>query len=469
MTHDPAAAVGPASAPPLPPQLKVPTAAASTAAVALLKLEDNLRQTRSRQELAYFLANEVRTLTRAQQIVVMSRTAGGGFSVDAVTAVTMVDRSVPMIGWLEAVIDALGRKHGLAKPHEFEASAFATEAGSYGAGYPLRNLLWIPILDLDGKVMGGMLQARTQPWTEPEIAIGKHLAGAAAHTGLALDQRGKGWTRRIGLSRRAAVLATVALAAASCLPVSMSALAPVEVTSRDAFIVTAGVDGVVESVAVDPNASVANGVVLVRIADTVLRNRLEVAEREVAVAHSKHKKAAQLAFVDMRGRQDLALAQAELELKLTELDFAREMLARTEIKADREGVAFYSDRKDLIGRPVAAGEKLMEVADPKAVRFRIDLPVAEAIVLGEGARVKVFLDSDPLWPIEARVVRTDYQARVRDGQPLAFRLVAEGTAPLPATARLGVRGTAQVYGDRVALVYFLLRRPIAAVRQWSGI
>ena len=144
------------------------------------------------------------------------------------------------------------------------------------------------------------------------------------------------------------------------------------------------------------------------------------------------------------------------------------MLQRTEIRAERDGVAFFADKKDLVGRPVTVGESLMELADPRTSEVRIDLPVGDAIVLHDGARIKVFLDSDPLRPIEARLARASYKAAPREAQQFAFRLVAyaaqaEGTAP-----RLGMRGTAQIYSDNVPLGFYLFRRPIAALRQWSG-
>jgi hypothetical protein len=66
-------------------------------------------------------------------------------------------------------------------------------------------------------------------------------------------------------------------------------------------------------------------------------------------------------------------------------------------------------------------------------------------------------------------VHADHQARVRDGQPLAFRLVATIEGPRPEAARLGVRGTAQVLSDRAPLAFYLLRKPIAALRQWAGV
>jgi hypothetical protein len=50
---------------------------------------------------------------------------------------------------------------------------------------------------------------------------------------------------------------------------------------------------------------------------------------------------------------------------------------------------------------------------------------------------------------------------------VAYRLLAsiEGA---PEHARLGLHGTAKLYGGRVLLGYYLLRRPLATLRAWSG-
>ena len=36
-------------------------------------------------------------------------------------------------------------------------------------------------------------------------------------------------------------------------------------------------------------------------------------------------------------------------------------------------------------------------------------------------------------------------------------------------ARIGLKGTAKLYGERAPLGYLLLRRPIASVREWTGL
>ena len=452
-------AAGPAGA-----KASVPSGAAS-----LLRLEGELRQLRTLKEFQYFVANELRVVTRSQQTFVFLKSRNTKLRVAGVSAMATIDRSAPLINWIEALIGELAIAHVLDKTQEFTAESFQLPSGTALPGYPLPFLVWVPFVDFDNRVVGGMLQAKMQPWSEADLVVSRHLAGACSQSLMVLNGQNSTWRVPHWRSSRALLVAGAVMAAAGFVPVSMTALAPVEVSPQKALVVTAPVDGVIESILVEPNALVMKDQPLVRMADTVLKNRLEIGEREVSVADAKVKKASQLAFVDIRGRHELGVAQAELQLRHAERDYARQLLERSLIKAKRDGVAFFTDPKELIGRPVVVGERLMELADPQRLEFRIDLPVADSIVLKDGARVKVFLDSDPLKPVEARLLRSDFQARLRDNQQLAFRLVAERAATDTRPLRLGVRGTAQIYGDQVSLGFYLFRRPISAARQWFGL
>ena len=72
-------------------------------------------------------------------------------------------------------------------------------------------------------------------------------------------------------------------------------------------------------------------------------------------------------------------------------------------------------------------------------------------------------------PIEAKVARIDFQARLSETGVATYRMVAliesDGRPP----PQLGVRGTAQLYGPAAPLALYLLRRPLSAVRQWAGL
>ena len=444
-------------------------AQANRAAATILALDVELRHARSPAEIHYFAANEPRLLTRSQQILVFSAGRRNRLRIEAISAVTAVDRSSPLVVGMEAIVAAVGRSDGLEKTREFDVGAFSSESGGLAASYPLTKLLWLPYLDLKGSVIGGALHARTTPWTAPEIAIAEHIAGSIARSILAVRTTGRPWHWTAWFTRRKLAGLALLLLLLMFMPVPMSALAPLEVVPRDPFIVTAGTEGVVQTVHVDPNAEVKAGDVLVSLEDTVLRNRYEIAEQEVGVAEASLKKAKQLSFVDPRGRHDMATADAELTVRRAERDYAKEMLERAVIRADRPGIVLLESKRDLIGRPVATGEKLMEIVDPTAVLLNIDLPVADAVVLNPGAEVTAFLDSDPLHPISAKLIRSDYRARVHDQQQLAFRLVAEATDGAAAKLRLGVRGTAQVYAGKVSLGLYLFRRPLQTARRWIGL
>ena len=62
---------------------------------------------------------------------------------------------------------------------------------------------------------------------------------------------------------------------------------------------------------------------------------------------------------------------------------------------------------------------------------------------------------------------TSYEPQVTAAGNLAFqlkaRLDAAGAAP-----RVGLKGTGKIYGKRVLLISYLLRRPISALRRFTG-
>jgi multidrug resistance efflux pump len=155
-----------------------------------------------------------------------------------------------------------------------------------------------------------------------------------------------------------------------------------------------------------------------------------------------------------------------VEQKRAERDYARELLARTEVRAERDGIAVFAAAQRGIGRPVQTGERLMEIADPNQAELRIDLAVADALDFQPGAEVGLFLDSDPLHRHDARLQRLAYEAQALSSGQIAYRLDAEFAEVPP---RIGLRGTAKLYGERVPLALFLLRRPLAALRQTLGL
>ena len=145
------------------------------------------------------------------------------------------------------------------------------------------------------------------------------------------------------------------------------------------------------------------------------------------------------------------------------------VVSRTEIRADRSGAALYSDPQEWVGRPVAVGERILMVADPNDVEIEAEIPVGDALKLESGGEVKFFLNAEPASPREAQLLRVAYRAEPAADNSMVYKARA---ALLPDTERAplqaGQKGTAKLYGERVPLGLYLLRKPLSTLRLWVG-
>lgn len=443
------------------------TAGAATLAFAqLLKIESDARRASSAEEIDALLVNEGRRLARARQVFVLEISQGRPHLI-AATGMAHVDRSTPMARWIEEATARIIATGAAASSTELSLSELADPADELTLTYPFRHALWQPLWSFRGKPRLGALYLREVPWTETDRAITARIGESTGHAREFLKLAGR---RRPSFRWRpaTAVMCALATLALMFVRVPMSVLAPLEVVARNAEVVAMPHDGTVRDVLVRPSDAVQAGMPVVRLVDMIQRNRSEVADREVAVAEARLEKSSSLAFTDPRGRHELGIARAELALKRAEAQHARDMLGQTEIKARTSGIAIFSDPKDLEGKPLSTGERLMLVGRESDTEFRISLPVADTIVLRPNLKVRAFLDSDPLAAVEGSLAHIDYQVRVDDQQIASFRLTAHLKEPA-ASLKLGSRGTAQILGDPVPLAVYLLRRPLAAMRQWLGV
>lgn len=460
------AAPGASSPREVPSSLPTPNAAATTPLGLLLGLERQARHCASLTELRQLIANESRKLNRAKQITIADIGADGAVRISAISSISSFDSSSMLIVELSRLLERVGKEHSLSQRVEFTLPAYCESGSDLAVAYPFRELAWVPFVDRRGVAFAGMLLARESIWTSDDLAIAHRLGEVFEHAWRELSPPVQPrWTKPRRWKSALAVGAVLALA----IPFPMTALAPVEIVALEPAIVSAPIDGVIDIIVVDPGATVKAGDVLLRYSDTMLRNRRDLAAREVAVAQARIKQQTLIAFGDVRGRHELSVAEADLALKRAELAFADELLARSVVRSPRAGIAIYADRKSLIGRPVSTGEHLMEIAAPDKVESRIDVAMTDAVALKSGAGVKLYLDVDPLRPWSGRITRSDYRARPSDTDVLSIRAFAALDPGGQANPRIGLRGTAQVYGDLAPLGVVIFRRPLSAARQWLGL
>ncbi len=440
-------------------------------AQALLEIETKSRQSSNERDLYQLIVNETRKLTKARQVFAV-RCRKKKTRIVSVSGLKDVNNEAPLVQDIQRVVDHVDGEVGLKQQQRFCLTDELSGGLHFLPVYPFPHLLWIPFLSRRGFLLGGMLLAREQEWQDADMAVANRLAESFQHAlSLIRLEKVAVLTSKPKALRRSLfiMLALAALAGTMAIPVSMTTLAPMEVVAHKPFIVSAPIEGIIEDVLVNPGEAVRPGQPIVQLSDTVLKNRLQVSRREVAVANARLKKASQLAFNHADGRSELRTAMADLELKKAELKFAEEMFQRAQIRAQRSGHAVYSNKLGLIGKPVAVGEHIMQIADPNRIEIKIDVPVGDAFALTTGADVKVFLDSDPLRARDATIVFSDYQTHESVGGDIVLGAIAEFSDQAETLPRLGVRGTAKIFGDHVPLGYYLFRRPIAALRQWIGL
>ena len=106
----------------------------------------------------------------------------------------------------------------------------------------------------------------------------------------------------------------------------------------------------------------------------------------------------------------------------------------------------------------------MVVANPSLVDVTIFMPVKDSITIEKDANINVFLDSDPMNVIKAKVTKFSYEPEIVSQNLLAYRVTAElvdnNTPP-----RIGLRGTAKIFGEEVSILGFCNGKDITLMPQ----
>ena len=435
----------------------------------LVQLAKRARHAAHVQELAFVMVNETHALLPYRQAALWRHDAPGNGKIIAISGASTVERHAPLTLWLNRAFAALDKAGAGATPYAVAASDLPPALQEEWAEWLPAHGLMVPLAAEPEQPLGSMLLARDQPWSDGERHLMQELADGYAAAWAVFRHRRR-FLRRPAWSRSGVVkiIAAVVIFGVLWLPISLSALAPADVVPLEPDIVRAPLEGVVEKFLVQPNEPVKQGQALIDLDPRAFENRLEVARQALAVAEAEYRQAAQSAVFDDKSRSQLAILKGRMDQRRADANYAQSLLKRIHVTASSAGIAIFEDPNDWIGRPVTIGERLLEIADPKRAELEIWLPVADATTLKPGAGVDFFLNVAPDAPLRAVVRRASYEASMSPNGLLGYRLkarFADGTA-IP---RIGLRGTAKVYGEKVTLFYYLMRRPLAAVRQIIGL
>lgn len=430
----------------------------------LLQVEQEARRAESQQNLSFIFVNDTRTVLPAQQVIFWTFNDFGRPRVERASHVSEIDPNAPVIRWFDRLAAWCNDQPWHNEQHLFTRADVPEEiAREWGETLPA-YMLHMPLAGTRAGQFGGLLVASDRPWSEAHLTLALLLADAFGHAWQALVRPER---RRIMIQhmrqywrRYASAFVILCL-----LPVRQYVLSPAEVVPADPEMVASPLSGVIKSVAVTPNQLVRKGDLLLTLEDTELSNRLIVAQRAFQVAEAEYLKNAQASFDCDSCRGRVAQMQAIMERERAQVDWANAQLAQSQVRAARDGVAVFSDSSDLEGRPVSVGERLMLIADKEKIRLRILVPINDAIATEMDTPVVFYPNVNPLASVEASVVRSSYEPSLQPDRSMAYVMHAKFDEK---GAKLGWRGTAKIYGSRAPLIYQAFRKPLARLRQLTG-
>ena len=459
----------------------------------LIEIERLARAAQALPALAFSMANDSWGLLDFRQALVMRKSAGR-WGAQAISGLLESGETTPYQNWLRRVCvhveksSSLAAATGVVDPNQPDepdtdlllqltpADLPEELAREWEQWWPAEVIYLFLRSRVDrriGSATGGTVNGLAfylfdAPVSQTRLASLSRLAEVWRHAWAMLS----GTPRKSWLpgKRTRWVLALVVLAALF-IPVRQSVLAPAEIISLESVVLASPLEGVVREVLVRPNQAVVADQPLVALDDTTLRNRREVLLKSVGSAQAELLATTQKSFDNLQSRGDIAPLSGRVEERRAELAFIDEQLQRMALTAPKAGITVFGDPNDWRGRSVAAGERIMLVANPAKLGVLIHVPVGDAIPVDAGAPVRLFLHVAPLSPMDGQVIETGYQALLSPDNIASYRVrttlaVSQDQA---SQQRIGLKGTAKLYGGNVSLGYWLLRRPLAAAREWAGL
>jgi hypothetical protein len=455
-----------------PPGEKVP--APSTQAVArlaaMVQLGIEAGRTRNQQHLVFLILNRTLMLTRYDRAALW-RIDSRKPHLLGVSGQTEPNRMAPLVERWRQVISALDR------PDDTQC----INAEQLGNASPWQELMqrfngltvaWV-VIDAGIRGRFGLWLERwtAQPWQEAELTPLRSCAAMYATAWRALPSRAARLVKALRPDSRRRLFIAAAFAVVMLLLIfvrlPLRIVAPCEVIAAQPLAVTAPLGGVIEQVHVEPGERVDADQLLASYDRQVAMEELKVAQQQVAIIEAQLQRLRAQAFDDPANRGELALLTNRLAQEKARLELAEYRAGQLDLRAPRAGVVVIDDPGAWRGRPVQVGQRIMMLVDPDQTRLQVWLGESDNIAFDPDHPVEVLLNCDPTHARQAHLRYVSIHCAMQDGQPVGYRAEADWISP-PDDLKLGLRGSAVLYGPRVSLGYWLVRRPLAWIRTMTG-
>ena len=375
----------------------------------LIGLEKKTREAKTEDELNFVIVNETRQLVDYISSFLLLKSSSNNFSVKATSDLATVDRTSPLISYLEKIINH--------KDHRDSKDIQTIDLEKTSKSLKIKKpknipgfILQVPLFSAQQGFQGFLILSKNQTFNENEIDLLTHLANTFGHaqntfkSGSSVNQFFK---KNLGSKLFWSTL--ILFIIISIVPIKMSSTAPVDVVPSNPKLVTAPFDGVVKNITINNNDKVSAGDLVVLLEDLDLNNEYNLAQQSLQIAEKELLRSRQSSFSDTKEKARIAELAAQVDLKKAELNSVTKRLKNSKIYSTQNGIAIVDRKSEWQGRPVSVGEKIITIANQNEIEFLIWLPVKDSLVIQKNSLVKVFLDINPMKSLEGKLLRASYQ------------------------------------------------------------
>lgn len=378
-------------------------------------------------------------------------------------------------GKVEENLELIARMGSMVKkiPHPEKAQVMKVDKIEKAHNHEVGELqesykaLWLPIFVKEKLTMGLWLERlEGREWNKAEIKI---LSLLMQGYGLALRGRLPLIFSKIfpNLPKKLTVflISAFLIGLFFFMPIPLRVVAPCEIVAEDPFLVSAPLDGIIEKMVVVPGQEVVIGELLFQYDQRIPLQEYRIAEKQVEIAQSQLNRTMTGGLNDPKQLDDVGVWQLELEKEKLNFDLANFRKSQLDVKAPVAGTAIFDNPDEWRGKKVMTGEKILVISAPSQTKVRLWVPESDHMTISKEKIIKVVLNIEPLVSYSAKL---DY---VADYSVMSEKGISSFTAEAswvekPKNPKLGLKGSAILYGENVSLFYWLFRRPIAKLRTW---
>lgn len=426
-------------------------------------------------ELPFLIVNESRALMEYRQAALTIDK-----KIVALSGLAQPELNAPYVQWLQQLCVYLDGNASNTPVVVTSRDVPPELAAQWGEWLPA-FIVWVPLTNI-----GAALFARDSAWDDHSLALLTEWSDVWAHAwrasapkkswtfDRALSSANALWKTRMGAPwwRQPRVWIVAIIVAVLLFPVRLSVLAPAELVPAHPEAIRAPLDGVIGQFHVEPNQAVTQGQLLFEFDDAALKAQAQVAQQVLATAEAEYRQNASLAVADNRSKAQLAPLLGKIEEKRAELNYLQGQIERARVLAPKAGIAVFDDPSEWVGRPVQTGERILRIADASDIEIEAWLPLGDALIFPNSANVQMYPSATPLHSLAGQLRYFAFEAQARPDGNYAYRLRAtlnnSSTSNDSNVARLGQKGTVRIYAGRVPLIYWVIRRPLAVIRQYLG-